>query len=258
MPSGYFPQLLDLVRGSFAALGRRPLSPHPEQALRRLMWQTFGLAAGGTMAITALMIWIDAWEIGLMPPRGTPSLWPFHILTDLGKDAYVLCLLFTTLIITALLVPRSRDPTRARLLGFAARAGYLFLAVLVPVLIAEILKWGIGRGRPFVGGKANAFNFVPFAGSEAYFSFPSAHVVTAFALGCAVAAIWPRARVAAFAYAVIIAITRLVLLAHHPSDVVAGAVVGIIGAIWVHYWFAARNIGFAIGRDSKITLVPAT
>ena len=147
------------------------------------------------------MIWIDAWEIGLMAPRGTPSLWPFHILTDLGKDAYVLCLLFTTLIITALLVPRSRDPTRARLLGFAARAGYLFLAVLVPVLIAEILKWGIGRGRPFVGGKANAFNFVPFAGSEAYFSFPSAHVVTAFALGCAVAAIWPRARVAAFAYA---------------------------------------------------------
>jgi len=83
-------------------------------------------------------------------------------------------------------------------------------------------------------------------------------VVTAFALGCAVAAIWPRARVAAFAYAFIIAITRLVLLAHHPSDVVAGAVVGIIGAMWVHYWFAARNIGFAIGRDSKITLVPAT
>src|SRR5438477_6885300 len=140
MPSGYFPQLFALVRGSFVVLGRPPSSPQPKQAFWRLIWQTSGLAAVGTTVIIALMIWVDAWEIGLMPPRGAPSLWPFHILTDLGKDAYVLCLLFTTLIITALLVPRSRDPTRARLLGFAARAGYLFLAVLVPVLIAEILK----------------------------------------------------------------------------------------------------------------------
>jgi membrane-associated phospholipid phosphatase len=214
------------------------------------MWQTFGLAAAGTAVIIALMIWVDAWEIGLMPPRGTPGLWPFRVLTDFGKDAYVLWLLFTTLIVSALLVPRSRDSTRARLLGFAARAGYLFLSVLVSVLIAEMLKWGIGRGRPFVGGKANAFNLMPFAGSEAYFSLPSAHVVTAFALASAMAMVWPRARVVMFAYAVMIAITRLVLLAHHPSDVVAGAVVGMVGAMWVHYWFAARNIGFAIGQDS--------
>jgi len=222
------------------------------------MWQTFGLAAVGTVVIIALMIWVDAWEIGLMPPRGTPSLWPFRVLTDFGKDAYVLWLLFTAVIVTALLVPRSRDSTRARLLGFATRAGYLFLAVLVPILIAEILKWGIGRGRPFVGGKANAFNFAPFAGSEAYLSLPSGHVVTAFALASAIAVVWPRARVAMFGYAVMIAITRVVLLAHHPSDVVASAVVGMIGAMWVHYWFAARNIGFAIGQDSKIALLPAT
>jgi len=257
MPSGYFPQLFALVRGSFVVLGRRPSSPQPEQALRRLIWQTFGLAAVGTMVIIALMMWVDTWEIGLMPPRGAPNLWPFRVLTDFGKDAYVLSLLFTMLFVAALLVPRSGDRTRARLLHFAARAGYLFLAVLVPVLIAEILKWGIGRGRPFVGGKANAFNFAPFAGSEAYFSLPSAHVVTAFALASAIAAVWPRARVVIFAYAVMIAITRLVLLAHHPSDVVAGAVVGMVGAMWVHYWFAARNIGFVIGQDSKIALVPA-
>ena len=29
----------------------------------------------------------------MMPPRGTPSLWPVRILTDFGKDAYVLWLL---------------------------------------------------------------------------------------------------------------------------------------------------------------------
>ena len=42
------------------------------------------------------------------------------------------------------------------------------------------------------------------------------------------------------------------LLAHHPSDVVAGALVGIIGAMFVRYWFAARRLGFAIQRDGSI------
>jgi membrane-associated phospholipid phosphatase len=44
----------------------------------------------------------------------------------------------------------------------------------------------------------------------------------------------------------------LVLLAHHPSDVVAGALIGVAGAMFVRYWFAARRLGFAIGRDGAI------
>ena len=54
------------------------------------------------------------------------------------------------------------------------------------------------------------------------------------------------------AYALLIAATRLVLLAHHPSDVVAGATIGIIGAMGVRYWFAARGLGFAIGDGGVI------
>jgi len=53
-------------------------------------------------------------------------------------------------------------------------------------------------------------------------------------------------------YAVLIAISRLVLLAHHPSDVVAGATIGVVGAMAVRYWFAARRLGFAIHRDGEI------
>ena len=54
------------------------------------------------------------------------------------------------------------------------------------------------------------------------------------------------------AYAMLIGATRLVLLAHHPSDVFAGAVLGVIGAMSVRYWFAARRLGFAIHRDGAI------
>src|SRR5664279_6531242 len=106
-----------------------------------------------------------------------------------------------------------------------------------------------GRGRPFVGGKANAFNFAPFTGTEAFASFPSAHASTAVALAFAVAAIWPRARVAMIVYALAIAGSRLVLLAHHPSDVVAGALIGVVGAMGVQYWFAARRLGFTVAQE---------
>jgi len=43
-----------------------------------------------------------------------------------------------------------------------------------------------------------------------------------------------------------------VLLAHHPSDVVAGALIGVVGAMAVRYWFAARRLGFAIRRNGEI------
>jgi membrane-associated phospholipid phosphatase len=57
-------------------------------------------------------------------------------------------------------------------------------------------------------------------------------------------------------YALLIIASRLVLLAHHPSDVVAGTVVGLIGAMFVRYWFAARDLGFTIEPDG--TIVPLT
>jgi membrane-associated phospholipid phosphatase len=131
---------------------------------------------------------------------------------------------------------------------------FLFCAVVVSALISEVIKWCVGRGRPFVGGEANVFHFSHFSGAPAYSSFPSGHATCAFALAFAVSALWPRARTAMLVYALVICATRLVLLAHHPSDVVAGALVGIIGAMFVRYWFAARRLGFAIQGDG--TIVP--
>ena len=72
----------------------------------------------------------------------------------------------------------------------------------------------------------------------------------------AVSALWPRLRVIMFTYAIVILLTRLVLVAHHPSDVVAGALVGTVGAMAVRYWFAARRLGFAIRTDGTIMPLP--
>ena len=202
------------------------------------------------------MLAFDLTEIQLMPARGTPGLWPIGILTDFGKDENVLSVLGVALVILALAAAGLHGTRRTLLLGLGTRLQFMFLSVATSVFVAEILKYLIGRGRPFVGGKANPFNFIPFEGTGAYASLPSGHAVTAFALAFAVSALWPRLRVFMFTYAIVILLTRLVLLAHHPSDVVAGALVGTVGAMAVRYWFAARRLGFAIRADGTIVPLP--
>jgi membrane-associated phospholipid phosphatase len=248
----YFARFMTLSWLSLAQLVRSPSHSRRAEAARRAARHVLWLTAGLGAAIIVLMYVIDAWEISQMPKRGTPSLWWLRILTDFGKDEYVLAVLGILLIAVALAAPALRGIQRSLLLGLGTRLQFLFLAVAVSNLVTEVLKYCVGRGRPFVGGEANAFHFSHFAGNPAYYSFPSGHATTAFALAFAVSAVWPGARFAMAIYAVIIAASRLVLLAHHPSDVVAGALVGIIGAMFVRYWFAARRLGFAIQSDGSI------
>jgi membrane-associated phospholipid phosphatase len=254
--SNYLSRFFTLVLLSVTQLVRPPSHSRRAEAARRAARHVWLATAGIGVVIIAMMYMLDVREIGLMPPRGTASLWPVRILTDFGKSAYVLWLLAAMLFVVALVSPRLHGASRSLLLSLGTRLQFLFFAVLVPVLTGEVLKWMVGRGRPFVGGEANAFKFAHFDGSEAYASFPSGHAITSFALAFAVSAIWPRARIVMAVYAVLIALSRLVLLAHHPSDVLAGALIGVIGAMAVRYWFAARRLGFAIRRDGAI--VPLT
>jgi membrane-associated phospholipid phosphatase len=251
----YVVQLVALLRLSVTQLLRAPAHARRSVAARRLGRDVLLVAGLGGALVVALMFSFDVTEIALMPPRGSSGLWWARVLTDLGKDSYVLWGLLAALTMTVIALPLLHGVSRTRLLRFGTQLEYVFVAVLCANLVTEVLKYAIGRGRPFVGGKANAFYFSPFAGTEAYFSLPSAHAVTAFALAFAVGAIWPRLRLVMFAYALLIAATRLVLLAHHPSDVVAGAVVGILVGDAVRYWFAARRVGFAIRHDGQIVPV---
>jgi undecaprenyl-diphosphatase len=253
--ASYLARLSALV-SPIAQLVRPSSDPHAGAARRRLLRKASMLIGAGAVAVVALMVWVDVPEIKLMPPRGTPGLWPVRILTDFGKEAFVLWLIAALLIVVTLVAPGVREGWRPRLFRLATELQYLFLAVLVPILACELIKWIVGRGRPFVGGEANAFNFSHFAGSEAYASFPSAHAVTSAALAFAVAALWPRLRIPMIVYCLLIIATRLVLLAHHPSDVVAGAMFGVVGAMAVRTWFAGRSLLFAIGHDGAI-LPPA-
>jgi membrane-associated phospholipid phosphatase len=179
--------------------------------------------------------------------RGLPQWFEdvFEVITDFGLSGWFLfpsgfiLLCFAALASSAL--PRLSQGVLSTL---AVRFGYLFLAIGVPGLFVTIVKRLIGRARPYVGSHDDPFAYLPFAWQPEYASMPSGHATTAASAAIAIGAIWPGSRGVMWLYALVIMFSRVVVLAHHPSDVIAGAVVGAIGAFWVRRWFAARGLLF--------------
>lgn len=248
----YFSRFAAIVRQSLQRLVRRPSHSHRDDARRIMARRWFLLTLLASVTIVVSMLLLDVPAIQSMPMRGSAALWPVRIFTDFAKTEYVLAVALIAIVIVALLLPKLSAASRpsAALLGIWLQ--YLFFSVLVARVIGDVLKFLFGRGRPFVGGDANATNFAPFARTEAFYSFPSGHALTAFAMAFAISSIWPRLSTTMWTFAVLICVSRVVLLAHHPSDVVAGALVGVVGAMFVRYWFAVRRLGFAIKNDGSI------
>ena len=116
---------------------------------------------------------------------------------------------------------------------------YATLSLMMSGMVSTCLKWLAGRNRPNILLEDGLFGFNLFQTNFIYesTSFPSGHAVTAFALATALGFLYPRWRAFAFVAAGLIAASRVALKAHFLSDVIAGAVVGILCAIGMKYLF---------------------
>ena len=149
------------------------------------------------------------------------------------------------LVLAALTAPELPHLTQGVLGALAARFGFLFLAIGAPSLFDTIIKRLIGRARPYVDLDGSPFTYMPFAWRSEYASLPSGHAATAGAAAFAIGAIWPRSRSIMWLYALAVVFSRIVVMAHHPSDVIAGVAVGALGAAWIRRLFAARRLVFS-------------
>jgi undecaprenyl-diphosphatase len=123
-------------------------------------------------------------------------------------------------------------------------AGALVLSAGTFTAVNEIIKWLVGRIRPFkideAGERLAPFEFQP---CRFYYvknlCFTSGHTALSFATAAALGMLWPRWRPLWYSIAAFVAIERVAENAHWLSDVVAGAALGIGGAYFVA-WLIRR------------------
>jgi membrane-associated phospholipid phosphatase len=102
------------------------------------------------------------------------------------------------------------------------REAWLICAVLGPVAIGVnyLVKLAVRRPRPVLDG------LPPLGGAPSSLSFPSAHATSSFAVATAMTRVEPVAALA-FILAAALALGRPYLGMHYPSDVLAGALLGV-------------------------------
>jgi membrane-associated phospholipid phosphatase len=239
----------------FALLMRAP------RARAAFAWRTppLRVAVGIIVALVAVLVTMvvaDAWTIeqARRLPVWLPNL--FNEITDFGRSGWFLWPAGILLVLIAMLAsPALPRMSRLVLTAASVRLGFVFLAIGLPGLAVTIGKRVIGRARPLIDGNLDPF-FFRLGWSPEYASFPSGHATNAFAAAVALGALWPKGRPLFWTYALIIAVSRVVITAHHPSDVLAGAIAGIVGALIVRDWFAARRLGFVPDGKGGVRALP--
>ncbi len=112
--------------------------------------------------------------------------------------------------------------------GKRATTGAYFAAALA-LGINQIIIRLIDRPRPFEAH----IDIVPVGHASTDSSFPSDHSTAAFAIATAAWIAYPRAGKWLMVLAVLTAVSRLMIGAHYPTDVIGGAVIGAIAALIV-------------------------
>jgi membrane-associated phospholipid phosphatase len=109
------------------------------------------------------------------------------------------------------------------ILDSANREAWLICAALGPIGIGlnYAVKLVVKRPRPVLEG------LPPLGGAPSSLSFPSAHATSSFAVATAMTRVDPLGALA-FALAFALALGRPYLGMHYPSDVLAGAVLGVL------------------------------
>ena len=232
--------LRENVLAYLALFGRKPRPLRAATLLQLIVW-----TAAAIVLIGAAMYFVDARAVGIAQRLPAWLIALADELTDFGRATWILVPTGGLLVLIAVLASAGLSRISQHVLAAAAvKLSFLFTACALPGLMVTTVKRLIGRARPLVDGSANPFLYHPFGWKVEYAGMPSGHATNAFAAAVAIGALWPRARPFMWAYAIGIALTRVALTAHFPSDVLAGAFVGVGGALLVRRWFAARRLAF--------------
>jgi membrane-associated phospholipid phosphatase len=251
-PAGVMRRIGSKVLGLLALPGRAPRPLATDAALLPAARLALGLVAAAALIGFAMLV-LDGFALAQQKRMPIWLIDLFNEITDYGRSGWFLWPCGVLIIALAGFAATTQRIARLTIISLIVRLEFIFVAIALPGLLVSVIKRLIGRVRPSVIGP---FAYVPFSWRPDYASMPSGHATTAFAVAVALGALWPRARPLLWLYAVIIALSRVIIAAHYPSDVIAGACVGGFGALIIRNYFAARRLGFAAAPDGIVRAMP--
>lgn len=206
--------------------------------------------AAAVLAFVSLLIDAPEARAARLYPHGLVDL--FQVVTRFGESGWLFALSLLTL--AGAFVARALAVSRRARAGFgllASRALYFFVVQLDSGLASQVLKHFFGRARPALIDKLGPHHFALFSWPAILASFPSGHTITAFAAAASLGFFLPR-RYFPLPYlaALLILASRLIIGAHYPTDVLAGALIGLACAHLTALVFGRRRIAFEVAADS--------
>ncbi len=186
---------------------------------------------------------------------GSEALEPVMLALSWLGDYWRLPLYAAGLLAIALVIRRRDERAGARPSMMAA--GNLVIAFAIAAPLTAALKQAFAVARP-----AALEGVRVFTAADSEFSFPSGHAVFT---GVLVASLWPVlprwGRFIAVLFALGVAVSRVWLGAHFPSDVGAGLLIGIVAGAWTGWvagrWRADRGAALAFGLATLVLALDA-
>lgn len=111
------------------------------------------------------------------------------------------------------------------------------------LVIAEIIKNFLHQARPYI--VLETVNKLIVENKD-FQSFPSGHAAIFFAIATAVYFFNKKLGIVFFIIAILVGVARMFVGVHWPSDILAGAVIGVISAIIINKLFFKKYHGFKI------------
>lgn len=113
---------------------------------------------------------------------------------------------------------------------------FICVSLCIAIVLGDGIKYLLGRYRPIMGFEQDLYGFHFFSSKWELNSSPSGHTIRAFTLFTSLSLLIRRLTPIFITVAIIIGISRVIVTAHYPGDVIFGAYIGVFTSMWVYYY----------------------